>query len=308
MSVNISINVRSRDQAYSAYDDPTRAEKQKQEKSNSIFAGDLNTKADKIQMKKEMAQKQALKRILDQFTSDSKIDEMIASGEEAIDQLGEQIIQENKELKNLNAKQEELQNMYQTEAKSQEQKDLDLLRKQRDVLSGKSGDVLTQEEQQRLSEMGPMTDYQIDSLQNDILIERSQKKIESAQASMHNNRKGITDIKIEVAKVHFMVDEQNLADKIIKSASKEVIGMLQQEAVDHIDEVREEEKEQAEEIKEEQEETKEVTREEVVAEKLNEVVESAQSGDPLKKALTKFMEESNMTLEELKGIAVDQVV
>lgn len=308
MSQNISINTRLRENTQSLYGTNQKEEQLKKGKSNTIFAGDLTMKADKVEMKKNMAQKQALKRILDQFTSDSQIDQVLSSQKENIDQLSDKIIQENKELSNLDAKQEEIQQMHQVEEGSQEQKDLELLRKQRDIMSGKSGDVLTKEEQERLNTMGEMTDYQKDSLENDMLIERSQKNIENAQETIQNHRKSITDIKIEVSKTHLMVEEQINADKIIKNASQEIIGMLKEEAIDHIDEVHEEEKEKAEEIQEKQEEIQETNKEEVMSDELNKVVESSQTDDPLKKELKKFMEESSMTLEELKGIVVDKTL
>ena len=64
----------------------------------------------------------------------------------------------------------------------------------------------------------------------------------------------VRETKLERLKSHTMEDAQKQAEEVLEAASKEVVGMLVDEAKEHIDEEAEEREEKAEAEKEKQEE------------------------------------------------------
>lgn len=117
----------------------------------------------------------------------------------------------------------------------------------------------TEEEQARLKEMEgiPLTEYQkrcmeIDSYQQ--VYERENDLIDDKIEAYNGS---IRAIRQERLKFHEMVNAQKKADAVMEAASKEVIGMLMEEARDHVDEELEEKREEAEEKAEEKAEEEE---------------------------------------------------
>lgn len=119
--------------------------------------------------------------------------------------------------------------------------------------------TFTEEEQARLKEMEgiPLTEYQkrcmeIDSYQQ--VYERENDLIDDKIEAYNGS---IRAIRQERLKFHEMVNAQKKADAVMEAASKEVIGMLMEEAKDHVDEEIEEKREEAEEKAEEKAEEEE---------------------------------------------------
>ncbi|MBQ8797998.1 MAG: hypothetical protein IJZ55_00370 [Lachnospiraceae bacterium] len=134
----------------------------------------------------------------------------------------------------------------------------------------------------------------------------------------------LTDIKLERAKQSPMVDATNEAEAVLDAAGKEVIGMLFEEAKEHID--TENEKKQAEaEEKAEQEKKLEERIEAMKAEKeekkdsetpaveqleksTRRMVKIAETGEAVQKELKAVVDRLKLDLEDLKGIEVDEGV
>ena len=134
----------------------------------------------------------------------------------------------------------------------------------------------------------------------------------------------LTDIKQEGAKQSPMVDAANEADAVLDAAGKEVIGMLFDEAKDHMD--AENDKKQAEaEEKAEQEKKLEERIEAMKAEKeekkdsetpaveqleksTRRMVKIAETGEAVQKELKAVVDRLKLDLEDLKGIEVDEGV
>lgn len=120
-----------------------------------------------------------------------------------------------------------------------------------------------------------------------------------------------------MAKSQTMIKAQNTAEQIEESTRKEVVGMLLDEAKDHIDEEMEEKKdealEKAEKEKEEEERIKKIKEEKDEKEEFTEqVADSAQlfteadsAMEDVQKAVKKVMDEMKLLEEDIKGAAVD---
>lgn len=112
----------------------------------------------------------------------------------------------------------------------------------------------TEEEKARLKEMEgiPLTEYQqrcLDIDDHQRIYERKNDVIEDQIAAYNGS---VRAIKLERLKFHEMADAQKKAESVMEAAGKEAIGMLVEEAKDHVDEEMEEKKEEAEEKAEEE--------------------------------------------------------
>ena len=103
----------------------------------------------------------------------------------------------------------------------------------------------------------PLTDYQEEALKLNKQEIKFKKDIRSAENQMRSDMANIRSIELEKLKSDPMVEAQNSAKKILEAASKEIAGMLKDEAVDHIDEELEEKEEKAKEEAEKKEEKEE---------------------------------------------------
>ena len=133
---------------------------QKQQRK-TVFAGDLNL--DPIAEKKKKAQEKAMKIMQDAWAQDRAVADSIAKREENAAKMRDEIKALNDEIGELNDKEAALMEEYNIDPDSQEQKDLELLKKQQDINKGLlSGNSLTEEELARLKELEqvPRTEYQ----------------------------------------------------------------------------------------------------------------------------------------------------
>lgn len=235
----------------------------KVKRTNTIFAGDLPMNKDAIMLRKQQAQKKAMKMIQDAFNGDRKTDQGMLEMRQKADQQRAEAIMNHEKVAECEARKENLRQAYGVDADSQEQKDLELLERAKDPTEA----GFTEEEQQRLEELQdqPLTEYQQKCLEIHEEQHIFQNRAESAEAGVQIYGQSVTSMKIERLKFHKMADAQNNAEKLMEETGKEIVGMLWEEAKDHVDETyeekREEEKEKAEE-KEEQEEKVEDIREE----------------------------------------------
>lgn len=117
--------------------------------------------------------------------------------------------------------------------------------------------------------------------------------------------------KIERLKSSPMVKAQKEAGEIVEAAGDEIIGMLVQEAKDHIDEEKEEREEKAEKIaekKEEEEKRLEKSEEKnEEAEAITEMIRQSASNDT-QKEIEELLDKLKLIEEDIKGAAVDTLV
>lgn len=227
-------------------------------KSDSIFAGDLNLMESSIEQKRKQAKKQAIKLIQDAWANEQKIDESVSERKYHYERMKEQKGSAQKELNDINSNKEELKAIYGITDDSEEEKDLKLLERRQDVNNG-FGPPLTEAEKEKLKEIDKksLTEYQQRMLEYNDVSAKFRKEVEEADAGMKDDAGDMRAIMIERLKTHPMVDAQKSADKIMKAASKEIMGMMVDEAKEEMDKKAEEEKQKTEEKKEENKEKEE---------------------------------------------------
>lgn len=247
-------------------------------KNGSINMNELNGKLDSVLIRKQRAQKKAMKVVGDAWAADKKIDLKIQERIDRIQEFKKNIDENMGLIRDYKMCKEDLRETYGINADSQEQKDLELMEKAglHHVLLGREYkiadmlwyapfieevnlDVLTKEEQERLAEIADesLTEYQLRAMKVDGRISGCDIEIDKAHKKIMMENDEIRAIKNERLKDHTMVDAQKEAKEIMEDAGKEAIGILIGESKDHIDEKIEEKKEEAKEKAEEKEEKEE---------------------------------------------------
>jgi len=304
--------------------------KSKEKSSDSgmtIQAGELHLGNETIEEKRKKAQRLAMDLVSDAFNRDRKIEQEIQD----CNTRAEQCQADNAELRGLLsdiAKEEDnLKEIYNVDSESKEQKDLELLIKEREYYRNPSAPELTDEEEKYLKELKRegYTEYQTRMLTLDDNKVELNSKIEENDETIRREYGVARGIELERLKTHDMVDAKKKAEDIIEAANKEVIGTLIDDAKNNIDNQYEDEKQKAdEEAKEEEiveervEQTKEQRKED--EEKLEKIYELKQdiqelsknnnknSANDMKKSLDLIVAELQLNQEDLKGAAVDQNV
>lgn len=232
-------------------------------KNGSIFAGNLNQQ-DSLMQRKNLAMKKAMKVVSDAWLGDKKIDQNMEESRQHIKDSQKLMADNNEIIKGYNERKEELRGEYGVEADSQEQKDLELMEKQKYAMRHPNEVRLTKEEEQRLKELEgqPLTEYQQRALEIDTAISVYQAEIDEAKEEISAESAALRAIRVERLKSDPMADAQKEADEIRQSASEEAISSLVGEATDHITEELEKEREEAKEKEEEKEEQEEKLEEE----------------------------------------------
>lgn len=225
----------------------------------------LTGKLDPIEQKREMARKRALKIVDDAFSGEKKIDDDIKARMELIKRYESMQGEANRSLSDIDERMEQLRQEYDVDPDSQEQKDLDILIEYR-RLSKRHPDQLEfmapqdLERSKQLYKQGQSegyTEYQARALDMDKGKESYLDQLEEAKKGLIEENAAIRGIQKERLKYHPVLDAVQQSQQVMENASKEITGMLIDEAVDHIDEKAEEEFEKAEEKKEEKKEEEE---------------------------------------------------
>ena len=128
-------------------------------------------------------------------------------------------------------------------------------------------------------------------------------------------RRIIKGIRSERLKYHTMVDAQEEAEDVVEASRDEIIGMVMEEAKEHVDEEQEKREEQAEAIQEKKEEQEEILeKREEKEEELEELTEEMpmegtadidQTMAEVKRQVQKVLNEVNLMEEDIKGTKVD---
>lgn len=286
-----------------------------------LFGQEETDVADRIAEKKQRYQKQGMKIVRDARKGEKQIDQSIEDSKERVRAMLDENDAANAEINEIHAKEEQAKKDFGIGDEDQEQKDLELLKKQQDILSNRSNDTLTEEEQKRLDEMGSPTEYQRYALElhgrESVLrdsMEKNEEKMSSEVRTVHM-------VKIERLKSHAILDAQKSKDELMQSASQEAISMLMDDVKEKIDEKVEEEQEKANDRKEEKEEEEarieaakeDQTQAEAAAEKSKEnisdmtsdITDSQMQEQSVSQEVQKIMQEQKLLEEDLKGIALD---
>ncbi len=297
----------------------TGKEKDGQVKNGSIFAGNINNISnDRIEQKRESARKQATKAIMDQFHTDSKVTDKIKELRGRNEEINQEIAELREQRKVFEEDQEALKGKYGITSDSEEQKELDLIRKAKSAFKdGRLGD-LTKEELEQVAGIDPsqLTEYQKRSLQYDsIMSDMFDTPIAELERERMVNGSVAGSLKQGLLETSYkgISKAYKVADTIMEAASKEIIGMMWEDAKEHVDEEMQElveaAKEKAEE-KEEEEEKLEAVKEEKDEQKelAEQIQESTADQERLQGEIDKILKDAELLEEDLKGLVVDGAV
>lgn len=235
--------------------DKTGAEKV----AGNLYGGNLNLANDPIAQKKKEAQEQAWNVVKNAWENDKSVDDEIQNRKNHYAEMMQLKGEAEEQLADTKMDMKVLQELYEVKDDSQEQKDLELLERRQDQKNGVKNTSFTEEERKRLEELDqqPLTEYQQRALELNERAGKFKLDIRDYEGQMMDDSADVRGIKLERLKSDPMVEAQKEAEATKKAANDEIIGMLVNEAVDHIDEKLEENEEKAEEASEKKEEQEE---------------------------------------------------
>ena len=271
-------------------------EKEEQLKNGSIFASKLNLKDDIISMKREQARKQAYKAIMDFRAVDQKMDQTITDNRDMIAALKEESKELLSEINEIETQKEKLKEKMGITEESQEEKDLEILRK-----ASKEPFNLSEEESKRLKEMGPKTEYQERMLEYDQAEDYYKSLLSNNKEQILQADGEIKGIKTARLKSRGMINAKKESEEILKAASKEIIGMLVDESKEYVDKKIEEEKEKEEATTEDAAAKEETSQ-------LENIQEVSSEQNKFEMEVKKLLEKQKLLEEDLKGVGMDKQV
>ena len=296
-----------------------REDQHKKEERTDFFAGNLNQDLfeNKLLQKKKEAQEKAMKVVGDAFEADKQIDNDLQERRDKIAALGQENQKLQEQINEISERQDALMEQYGITADSQEQKDLELLRKKDKWMRGE-GEALTKEEFEYISKLESegLTDYQRQQREWDAEKKHFQKDIDKNKEEILIENAVIRGTKLERLKSAPMAKAQKEAEAILDASSKEIINMIMEEAKDTIEEKSEEEQEKAEKLEEKQEdqeafiekqkEKREETEELLENMPMEEMLHMGQLKDEIKQEIKNIVSEMKLVAEDIKGAIVDQ--
>lgn len=222
----------------------------------ALFMGDsfYFKKAPKIQdkaaMKKGIYWKQAMHGVTSVNQAEKHMDASIADIKENVRLLQKEREEADAALNDMERKMQQAKVDYDVADGSQEEKDLELLKKQFDIAHHRISGTLTKEEQKRLEEM-ERTDYHNLSMEFYEQADYWKEKLGDISKQMDAASYVIRRVRIMRLESDAMEEAKRAKEELLEAASKETVGILKDEAVDALDEKAEEIKEAAEAGKEE---------------------------------------------------------
>ena len=287
----------------------------------SVNANELNIRFDPIAAKREEAKKKAMDIIGKAFANESKIDDDLNKRRRHIRELSDENALATKEIKEYEDMRLDLRDRYGIDPDSQEEKDLRLLEKEIDSLRPDSRINLTEDdykELKRIKEAG-LSEYQERSLEIRSYEGPAKETIYQNKLEIQTENAIITAVELERLKSHALLDAQKQAEDILDDASKEIMGMLADEAKEHIDDELEEKiedsKEKAEEKKELEERIEKARDDKKEREKISEdilesvaeMIKTSSELNDAKQEIKDMMSKMKLIEEDIKGAAVDEV-
>lgn len=291
----------------------------------NIDASGLKLSANPIDAKRMSARKQAMKLVSDAWERDNKAYVGIHDMENGKAIKAEEYRDLKNKINDIESQKEMWREEYGVEADSNEQKDLELLQKYQDNKNGASYDEFSDEEIARLKELQttPLTDYQKKVLELNDVKDFVKKELQIKENELIALTGEVTNATLDMEKNQDMLKSKDAADSLLEAASKDIVGMLVDEAKEHVEEKAEEVEEKAEKLKAQKEERAErleeskerrdeqerIIHNQIEADKIE--MDSAvkeQTVDHLaeaQRAIEKVMNNNHMVNEDLKGIEID---
>lgn len=285
----------------------------------------LNPTTNPVDAKRNSARKQAMRLISNAWSRDEKVAKNIQGmwdeKQTKIDELNEL----KSRTKNIEDEKKMYKEAYGISDDSEEQKDLELLEKYQNNRNGSASDSFSEEEIDRLKELQskPLTEYQKKVLSLNSVKGKMDIDIDRKKAELMAMTGDIAKAENEANASQDMLDAQNAADTLMEAATKDIVGMLVQEAKDHIDETADEQKEKAEEAKKEKEEQEErIEKAKEDREEQEKIIEADMEADELQqnvklesqnvdhveeaqKSIQRILSNNHMINEDIKGIEID---
>lgn len=297
------------------------------QQNKAFFAGGIlpgqqpESTADRIAAKKGLYWKQAMHGVTGVNDAEKRMDKSVDEIMERVRMLTKENEEADVFLQEANRRMTQAKEDYQIDSDSQEEKDLDLLKKKFDIDHNRTREELTEEEEKRLEEMGELTEYQKLSMDSYEQADHWKNKILENRREMRATGSVTRHVKLMRLESHAMEDAMRAKEDLMEAAAKDAIGVLTEEAVNAVDEKAEDVKEAAEarrEQKAEQEEQLEEAREkkeeaEAAAESIRknasnlaeQTLMSEIGTVDLDAEIQKILEEEKMLEEELKGLRVN---
>lgn len=277
-------------------------------KSRTIYAGNFLKEfplREKIQQKRAEAQQRAMKIVQDAWDADRQLDNEIKMREEESEKLREDNQAELENLKDVSRRSEELREAFGVDKDSEEQQELERM-----IQDRRSGKI-------SLSKKEP-TEYQRRALALEDEAARYRSQLAANNGKILENSEVNAAIRKERLKSHTMVEAQAEAENVMESLTDEIVGLVTEEAKEHLDEEQEKREEQAEKIEEKKKEQEEIQEKRDEREKeLEELIEEMpveemanlqQTMDEVKQQIQKVLNEANLAAEDVKGAKVDASV
>lgn len=288
----------------------------------SIDGRMFSAKQDPIAAKREEAKKKAMQIVGNAFANELKIDDDLNERRERIKSLQKDIGEANRAVKDLEDGRAALKDVYGITGDSQEEKDLKLLEKEIRYKMPGSDVHFEKGDLERISELkkNGLSEYQQRSLE---MLEQETPYIQSVNENkkeIMTENQIITATELERLKTHPMLDAKEQAEAVMEAARKEIIGMMVDEAKDHIDEEAKEQKEKAEAEKEKEEElqaridaAKEKRKEsekvtEDILEGASEVASVQKDVSSAQQEVKDMMSKMKLIEDDIKGAAVDEAL
>ena len=260
------------------------AEVEENLKKGRVFSGKVQFPQDKVAERRRAAQEKALNIVKSAFTGELAVDDSIDEMNDSIEKAREEMISQKAELNRIAERKENLK--------------------------GRS-DLTAEEYEQELAQLNEAEKHF-----SGLLADGKKLEERTIQA--------LTDIKLERAKSHPMVDASKEAEKALAAGGKEVVSLLFEEAKEHIDTETEEKREAAEEkaakekeleerieamkAKKEEKEESAATETEFLEAATRQMVKIAETGEIVQKELKNIVDQYKLDLADLKGAAVDEGV
>lgn len=253
-------------------------------KNGRVFSGKVQFPQDKIAERRKAAQEKAMNIVKAAFAGERILDAGVEEMQTSIEKGKDEMLAQKAELNRIAEEKEKL----------------------------KGNNFLTSEEYEReLAELNKAESHFKGLIQDG-------KKYEDRTIQ------ALTDIKIERAKSNPIGDAAKEAEAVLEAGGKEVIGMLFEEAKEHMETELEKRQEAAEEKAAKEKELEERI-EEMRAEKKEEddtetpaveqlerstrrMVKIAETGESIQKELKNVVDRMKLDLEDLKGAAVDEEI
>lgn len=278
-----------------------------------------------IDAKRASARKQAMKLIGDAWERDGKALAGIQEMKDSKATIVEEYLDLKSKINDLEKQKEQWREEYGVSADSEEQKDLELLEKYQNNKSGASFDSFSDEEKARLKELAdaPLTDYQKKVLELNGVKDALDIELQKKENTLIAMTGSITNAELEMEKNQDMIKSQDAAEELIEAANKDIVGMLVDEAKEHLESVQEEAEEKAEKLKEQKEEREErleetkergkeqekIIHDQIEANKLeldgNVQEQAVDHLAEAQKVVEQMMSKNHMVNEDLKGIEID---